>query len=56
MGEGALAQTARRGCGVFSLEISKSRLDVALGNLFWVSLLGQGWHQGPSSLSPSVIM
>lgn len=28
-----------------SLEISKNRLDVALGGLLWVSLLEQGWDQ-----------
>ncbi len=31
-----------RGCGVSSLEIFQSRLDVALGTLLWVSLLEQG--------------
>ena len=38
----ALAQAAQRGCGVSSWEISKSRLDVGLGSLLWVSLLEQG--------------
>jgi len=32
-GDGALAQVAQRGCGVSSLEISKSLLDAALGTL-----------------------
>jgi len=37
-----------RGCGVSSLGISSSRLDVALGTLLWVALLEQGLEQaGP---------
>ena len=55
-GGGALAQAAQRGCGVSSLGISRSRLDVALGSLLWVSLLGQGWEQlasrGPCQPQP----
>ena len=34
-----------RGCGVSSLGISQSCLDVALGTLLWVFLLGQGLEQ-----------
>ncbi len=41
--DGALAQAAQR-CG-FSLGISQSHLDVALGALLWVSLLGQELEQ-----------
>lgn len=41
----ALAQAAQRGCGVSSLEISKSCLDMSLGTLLWVSLRGQGLDQ-----------
>ena len=48
-----------RGCGVSSLGISQSCLDVALGTLLWVSLLGQGMGQMaaeiPSNLKCSVI-
>ena len=44
-----------RGCGVSSLGISQSLLDVTLGTLLWVSLLGQGLQQrdpeSPASLS-----
>lgn len=36
-----------RGCGVSSMEILRSCLDVVLGILLWVSLLGQ--EIGPSS-------
>ena len=32
-------------CGVSSLEISKPRLDMALGTLPWVSMLEQGLDQ-----------
>ena len=49
-----------RGCGVSSLGISSSHLDVALGTLLWVSLLGQGLEQrdpeGPAHLSHPVIL
>ena len=49
-----------RGCGVFSLGISQSRLDMALGTLLWVSLLGQGLEQrdpeGPASLSCAAVL
>lgn len=38
-GEGTLAHAAQTGCGVSSLEISKSHLDMALGSLLWMSLL-----------------
>jgi len=39
LNDGALAQVAQRGCGVSSLEIFKSHLDmVVLGNLRWVFL------------------
>ena len=52
--DGALAQAAQR-CGVSSLGISQSCLDVALGTLLWVSLLGhrleQSHSQVPASLS-----
>ena len=34
-----------RGCGVSSLEISKSHVDVGLSTLLWVSLLGHGLEQ-----------
>ena len=44
-----------RGCGVSSFRISQSHLDVALGTLLWVSLLGQRLEhrdpEGPASLS-----
>jgi len=44
-----------RGCGVSSLGIFQSCLDVALGTLLWVSLLGQGLEhrdpEGPAGLS-----
>ena len=47
------------GCGV-SLEISKRHLDVVLGTLLWVSLLGQRLGQMdpgiPSYLSHFVIL
>jgi len=47
-GDGALAQAAQRGCGVSSLGISKSLLDVVLGSLLWVSLLEQEvWSKWP---------
>ena len=39
-----LAQVVKR-CVVFSLEIIKSLLVMDLGNLLWVSLLGQGLDQ-----------
>jgi len=49
-----------RGCGISSLGISQSHLDVALGTLLWVSLLGQGLEQrdpeGPASLSCAVLL
>lgn len=37
----SLAQAAQRGCGISSLEILKNLLDVVLGSLWWVFLLGQ---------------
>ena len=37
--------SAPRGCGVSSLGISQSCLDVAPGTLLWVPLLGQGLSQ-----------
>jgi len=52
--DGALAQAAQR-CGVSSLGISQSCLDVALGTLFWVSLLGQGLEQVASHPTSSVL-
>jgi len=49
-----------RGCGISSLGISQSHLDVALGTLLWVSLLGQGLEQrdpeGPASLSHDEVL
>ena len=44
-GDRALAQAAQAGCGVSSLEIFKSHLDMDLGTLLWVALLGQGLDQ-----------
>jgi len=38
-GDRALAQVAQRGCGVSSLEIFKSHLDIVLGNQLLVALL-----------------
>jgi len=43
--ERALGHATQRGCGVSSLEISKPRLDMALGTLPWVSMLEQGLDQ-----------
>ena len=40
-----LTQVAQRGCGVSSLETSKSCLDTALGTMLWVSLLEWGLGQ-----------
>ena len=46
-----------RGCGVSSLGISQSLLDVALGTLLWVSLLGQGLEQrDPEVLTASAVL
>ena len=49
-----------RGCGVSSLGISSSRLDVALGTLLWVALLEEGPEQVgpdfPANLSHAVIV
>ena len=46
-----------RGCGVSPLEAFQSRLDMALGTLFWVSLkeqgLGQVASRGPFSFQLS---
>ena len=50
----------QRGCGVSSLQIFKSHLDVSLGSLLWVSLLEQGLEQMdsevPANLSQSVML
>lgn len=53
---GLPGQVAYRGHGVSSLEINQSRLDVALGTLLQVALLGQGgtrwaWRSLPTSTS-----
>lgn len=57
---GALPQAAQRLCGVSTLEIFKTYLDMVLSNLFWVTLLEQGWDQmgpeAPSHLSYPVIV
>ena len=49
-----------RGCGVSSLGISSSCLDVALGTLLWVALLEQGLEQAgpevPVNLSQPVTL
>ena len=49
-----------RGCGVSSLGISQSCLDVALGTLLWVSppkqRLEQRDPEGPASLSHTVVV
>nr|XP_047909708.1 uncharacterized protein LOC125180947 [Anser cygnoides]XP_047909709.1 uncharacterized protein LOC125180947 [Anser cygnoides]XP_047909710.1 uncharacterized protein LOC125180947 [Anser cygnoides]XP_047909711.1 uncharacterized protein LOC125180947 [Anser cygnoides] len=58
-GARALAQVAHRGCGVSSLEISQSHLDIGLGPLLGVALLGQGGAVGPEApfnLSHTVIL
>lgn len=43
-----------RGCGVSSLKIIRSYVDVVLGRMLWVSLFEQGWGQmdpeAPSNL------
>ncbi|KAI6078544.1 hypothetical protein LUU34_00047900 [Aix galericulata] len=52
-GDGALAQAVQRGCGVSSLGSSKSRLDVGLGSLLWVSVLGRGGTRGLQGLLPT---
>jgi len=49
-----------RGCGVSSLELSRSRLAMGLGTLLWVVLLEQGLGhrdtEGPACLSqPGVL-
>ena len=49
-----------RGCGVFSLELSRSRLAMDLGTLLWMVLLEQGLGhrdtEGPACLSyPGVL-
>ena len=60
MCDGALAQTTQRGCGISSLEIFRSRLDMVLGSLLWVALLEQELDQvdpdSPASLSHPVIL
>ena len=59
-GDGELAQAAQRGCEVSFMGISKSRLDVVLGTLLWVSLLEQGLGpmntEVPANLSHSLIL
>ena len=49
-----------RDCGVSSLRISSSCLDVALGTLLWVALLEQGLeqagHEVPVNLSQPVTL
>jgi len=45
-----------RGCGVSSMRISERCLDVDLGTLLWVSLLGQwgrGWSRGTQRALPA---
>lgn len=49
---GLLGQVVHRGHGVSSLEINQSRLDVALGTLLQVALLGQGGPDGPGGPCP----
>ena len=49
-----------RGCGVSSLEVSRSRLAVGLGTLLWVALLqwevGQRDPKGPACLRSAGIL
>lgn len=52
--EGALEQFAQRGCGISSLEIFRSCVDVVLGTLRCAALLGQGL--GKMDLSYLVIL
>jgi len=48
------------GCGISSLGMAKSCLDVGLGPLLWVSLLERGLGQrdaeDPAHLNPSVVL
>ena len=43
-----------RGCGVSSLELSRSHLAVGLGTLLWVVLLEQVGPELPASLNHPV--
>ena len=52
-GNKALAQAAQGHCGVFSLEISNSLLDMALGTLLWVSLMSSSWSKWTQRFLPS---
>ena len=45
-----------RGCGVSSLEVSKSRLAVGLGTLLWVALLQRGWDWETQRALPASAM
>lgn len=42
-----------RGCGVSSLEVSRSHLDVGMGTLLWVTLLQWGWDKGTQEFLPT---
>jgi len=42
-----------RGCGVSSLEVSRSHLAVGLGTLLWVALLQRGWDWGIQRALPA---
>ena len=42
-----------RGCGVSSLEVSRSHLAVGLGTLLWVALLQWGWDRGIQRALPA---
>jgi len=45
-----------RGCGVSSLEVSRSCLAVGLGTLLWVALLQRGWDWGTRRALPASAM
>lgn len=51
-----MAQVAQIGCGVTSLEILKSHLDMILDTLLWVSLLEQGLERMTQRSLPSLPM
>lgn len=59
-GAGVLAQVAQRGCGLSSLEVSRSHLDMVTNTLLWVSLLEQRLDQMdtevPSNLNHPLIL
>uniref|UniRef100_A0A8V0XKA3 Methionine aminopeptidase n=1 Tax=Gallus gallus TaxID=9031 RepID=A0A8V0XKA3_CHICK len=51
-GDGALWHRLLRGCGVSSLEMCKSHLDVVLGTLLWVALWSRGWSRWTQKCQP----